>query len=338
MKKLLALFILILLMGCTKELPSEPSVELPIAQRSFKIGVVPMPAHFPNFSSDEYFEAYELAAEVAEITPIWGGESWEGRTEKLTKSRTIEGLGVYGLEPMITMEPHTVVLGQGGPRIDVEDLDNQEFRQRWINELKLLLETFEVEYLSLGNEINIYYELAGEEEFDKYVDFYRFTYDEVKKISPETKVFVVFSLTQVEENNRFFLIEKFDDKFDLLVFTTYPWRDYETPADLPSDYYLRLTSYTSKPIAFSEIGWSSDSEIGGSEEEQAQFLVRFLELTKGMDLEFVNWLFLHDLSEEAVGGAVNRNHLQLGLRENSGEPKEVWEYWEALKDLPVKSS
>lgn len=62
--------------------------------------------------------------------------------------------------------------------------------------------------------------------------------------------------------------------------------------------------------------------------------MRFLELTKGLRLEFVNWAFLHDLPEASVTGlVVQRSHLGLGLRRYDGSPKMVWEYFRALSGL-----
>lgn len=63
--------------------------------------------------------------------------------------------------------------------------------------------------------------------------------------------------------------------------------------------------------------------------------MRFLELTKGLKLDFVNWAFLHDLPESSVTGfIVQRTHLGLGLRKYDGSPKKVWDYFRALSLLP----
>jgi hypothetical protein len=110
--------------------------------------------------------------------------------------------------------------------------------------------------------------------------------------------------------------------------------EYGSPTEMPDNYYRQIETYTEKPIAFNEIGWGSSPDHGGSEEEQVEFLIRFLELTDGMKTELVNWLLLHDLSPQVVGRIVQPQHVSLGLRRNNGDPKPVYEAWKELKALP----
>ncbi|MGB9741225.1 MAG: hypothetical protein ACPLW5_05655, partial [Candidatus Bathyarchaeales archaeon] len=131
------------------------------------------------------------------------------------------------------------------------------------------------------------------------------TYDGIKAVSPGTRVFIVFRLDTIDSYNGWFLIGKFNEnKTDLFGFTSYPYMLgypgpawYEKPSDMPPDYYTRITNYTKgKPIAFSEIGWTSSERLrGGSEQEQVEFLLWFLEHTRDMPPEIVSWLCLHDL-------------------------------------------
>lgn len=101
----------------------------------------------------------------------------------------------------------------------------------------------------------------------------------------------------------------------------------------PGQYRLTETPTAHGPIPVRTVAIPK----GGSEDEQVEFLMRFLELTKGLRLEFVNWAFLHDLPESSVTGfVVQRTHLGLGLRNYDGTPKKVWEYFRALDDLPSR--
>jgi hypothetical protein len=108
---------------------------------------------------------------------------------------------------------------------------------------------------------------------------------------------------------------------------------YETPESMPSDYYARIMNYTrDKPIVFSEIGWTSSELLrGGSEQEQVEFLLWFLEHTRGMPLEIVSWLCLYDL--RTVEEETNPNAMPsdfVGLRYMNGTEKAIWAYWQAL--------
>lgn len=214
------------------------------------------------------------------------------------------------------------------------DFADPQFVRQICKEAYRIAAQFKPVYFSIGNEVNTVYEWLGERTFNDLVSLERKLYAAVKEASPKTKVIVVISYNQLVDlpgPPRFHLIEKLDGAYDLFGVTTYPWRKCATPKNLLDDYYRRLSKYTNKLIAFTEIGWSSDTAQGGSEDEQVEYLLRFLEITKGMQLEFVNWAFLHDLLEPSVTGfIVQRTHLGLGLRRYDGLPKKVWVYFRIL--------
>ena len=167
-------------------------------------------------------------------------------------------------------------------------------------------------YLSLGNEVNRWYEKYGEEGpngFLNYVGLYEEIYDAVKRISPETKVFCVFAREIVSQNREANLevIRLFNpNKMDLLIFTSYPYAlGKKDPSMIPDDYYARAVDYMpGKPFGFSEIAWPSIDAIGG-EQAQADFIVQAIgRLThdRGINLHLFGWPWLHDLDEnDAVG-------------------------------------
>ena len=86
-----------------------------------------------------------------------------------------------------------------------------------------------------------------------------------------------------------------------------------------------------RPVAFTEIGWA------GNETEQAEFLVRFLELTKDIDLEMVNWLFLHEIEFSGIGESVfSPESATIALKNADGTEKEIYDVWLDLKEVEVK--
>jgi hypothetical protein len=100
----------------------------------------------------------------------------------------------------------------------------------------------------------------------KVAALYKRLYQEVKKVSPQTKVFVSFQWDyfqimanrepkRISEHRK--LIEIFRPELDVVAFTSYPGDRYKTPADVPANYYERISEYI-KPtdeIHFMEIGW-----------------------------------------------------------------------------------
>ena len=124
------------------------------------------------------------------------------------------------------------------------------------------------------------------------------------------------------KKSQWFLLEKFP-KSDIAAFTTYPGLIYKNPSDIPSDYYSEIKSHTSKPVAFTEIGWHSAASPAGwesSEEEQAEFVDAFFNLTKDMKKQFNIWSFLFDQNTAEP-------FKTMGLRGSDGNGKLSWDRW-----------
>jgi hypothetical protein len=321
-------------------------VSLPISSRSFLVGVTPTLELNGTLE-----EIYGTAGSVADVMNLWlVNVPWYNTTEYLKKPET-QGLlwliNSSGLTPIFQLNFWTVEAGkvvlQVPPYMDpnTTNLGTPELRQLWVEEAVNISRDYHPKYFCIGNEVDTYYWNCSQLDFDNYVSLVRETYDGIKAVSQYTKVFVVLRLDTIDSYDGWFLIEKFDsDKIDLFGFTSYPYMLgypgaalYETPESMPSDYYARIMNYTrDKPIVFSEIGWTSSELLrGGSEQEQVEFLLWFLEHTRGMPLEIVSWLCLYDL--RTVEEETNPNAMPsdfVGLRYMNGTEKAIWAYWQAL--------
>ncbi len=179
---------------------------------------------------------------------------------------------------------------------------NEENKKIYMDSSVAFAETYQPEYFGIGVEINVFAE-KNPEDFEEFVVFYNEVYGEIKKVSPNTKVFTVFQLEkmkglkmwEIEESEpQWEMIDRFNS--DIVAFTTYPGLFYRDPSDIPPDHYTEIESHTTKPIAFTEIGWHSATSPEGwesSEDEQVEFIERFFELTKGMDVEIEVWTFMY---------------------------------------------
>jgi hypothetical protein len=312
---------------------------LPITSRKFYIGLVPTPKNYPNSTFEDMVAAYIEAGDIAEICMVWVKKQGIGEYQILKNNRIIEALRTYGLKPVITLNFATIKKGVGGLEYVIDapegipaNLSDPKFRSRWIEEAKNIASEFKPEYFSLGNEINDYFYLHPDE-FEEYLTLFEEAKKEIKRVSPNTKVFVVFSYNHLIENNQWDLLERIESKADLIGITTYPWKHYDTPEDIPEDYYLRISKYTTKPIAFTEIGWISSPPA--SENQQSEFLLRFLELTKELKIEMVNWLFLHEIQTEGLIGAFTDPRVgTIALKMSDGTKKDIYNLWLDLKELP----
>lgn len=343
---LLSILFAVLISGCTSndtkaEQSKYSDYDLPITERDFLIGVVPTPKSVPESTFEDLTAAYEEAGTLGEVTMVWTQPGGIGKYEKLKQNQVITAVRVYGLKPVITLNLHTIkeVPGEGlvltvdAPEGVNADVSDPEFREMWVDEARKIAEEFQPEYFSLGNEINDYFYLHPED-LEDYLTLYDEAYAAIKEVSPDTKVMVVFSYTHLIDNDQWDLISRFDSRVDVLGLTTYPWKHFDSPAEIDQDYYSKLNQYTTKPIAFTEIGWPSVE----SETEQAEFLVKFLELTKNNDIEMVNWLFLHETDVSGgIGGSVFAPETgTIALKKADGTKKEVYDVWMDLHGVELK--
>ena len=311
---------------------------LPISKRDFLLGVVPNPAHSPRSSFKDLLEAYKEAGEIAEICPVWVEKQGIGEFSLLRRNKVLTGIRVYGLKPLVTLNFATIKRGSKGLEYSIDapegiasNLSDPIFRSLWVEEAENIAREFQPEYFSLGNEINDYF-YFNPKDIEPYISLVQEAYKRIKQISPHTKVLVVFSYNHLIENNQLDLLKRFNDLVDLIGLTTYPYKQFPSPNAIPQDYYQRLKTYVSKPIAFTEIGWSSG--YGSSERMQADFLFKFLELTKELKIEMVNWLFLHETSIGGIAGKIADKEVgTIALKREDGTAKEVYYLWLSLKKL-----
>jgi hypothetical protein len=296
-----------------------PSDVVEEPSRGYLLGLLPTPHVGQDFT-----DAYEFASETCELVPIWGRPSpfWE-------KASDLEGLwGETFVEDLIrgnNMAPllHFSFMGEdltlSSPPGTRYSLSNQEWRLQYKRAIIESTEEAKPFYLSLGNEVNRWYEKygwEGENGFKHWVSLYEEIYYEVKELSPETKVFCTFSREIVSENREanMSILEKFDpNTLDLLVLTSYPHSvvGINRPSDIPSDYYSKVMDILpSKPLGFSEIAWPSMVQFGG-ELSQVDFIERLsMDMTYRLDLEFIMWSWLTDLASNDYIGLIQRDGTQ----------------------------
>ncbi|MGQ9787955.1 MAG: hypothetical protein ACUVQM_01375 [Candidatus Hadarchaeaceae archaeon] len=234
---------------------------------------------------------------------------------------------------------HVSFIDQGVTLVRVPGLENASLSDKgWRNAYKQaildLVEASRPLYLSIGNEVNRWYEKYGAGEnnpdgFQHYVSLYVEAYEAVKRISPLTRVFCTFAREMVNELREADLnvLAMFpQEKIDILVITSYPYavQNINRPSDIPDDYYSKVSGYMpNKPFGFSELGWPSIDAFGG-EQGQADFIIKVLDsLTKeqGINLQLLGWAWLHDLDENDYLGIIKRD----------GTEKLAYSVWKNLR-------
>lgn len=310
--------VLCLIIGCAETTTQEPTPKT-VSEKSFLIGVAGLvPAHYPNPTDSDW---KSLFSSIKDYGQVFGSYvEWnDGLKDGIPQQMPL----VNDLSKKQGFVPVYALGFKKSPSFAGIKDDFEKVAVNAAEELK-------PKYLGLGVEVNVLYE-KDPEDFGVFVQSYHQLYKEIKSVSPKTKVFPIFQLEYTKgkgylsgqkRNEEWAILEKFEDQMDLAAFTTYPMLDYEDPKDIPEDYYFEITKHTKRKIAFTELAWPSGSLAGrsSSETEQAEFLNRFLELTKNLDKEFMIWTLVHDTQSNDLFGTI-------GLKNNDGTEKMVYQKW-----------
>lgn len=329
MKRIILLFLIcgLVVFGCTQ--PEPPVNETPVNETPDETpqGTLKGVSLSPRtFEGDDFIEFFEKAEETGEIV-MWAGD-WNDLTESdFGAAGTTAGLAsVYDYIPLIEVTTYTQ--GEG----ELIRPFTEETKEAYKNGAVEFAKEYQPKYLGLGIEINAMYEKSPDD-FEEFVVFYNEVYDDVKAVSPNTKIFVVFQLEKMkglpfwsdgiadENETHWHLLDEF--KSDLAVFTTYPGLVYKDPSDIPSDHYTEIKSHTTKPIAFTEIGWHAAASPQGwesSDAEQAEFVTKFFDLTEDLEMELIIWSFLYDPDTIEPFDS-------MGLRRSDGTARPSWDIW-----------
>jgi len=302
--------------------------------RGFYMGSLPVPAEGQTFG-----DVYQQASESIEFVPVWGrptpfydfAEELNGSWGEAFVEELIRGNGMFPLVHLSFIGPGLTLITP--PGMEGATLSDPEWQQAYKKCVLDVVRVSEPLYLSVGNEVNRWYERYGSNAtspngFQHFVSLYEEIYDAVKELSPETKVFCTFAREIVAELREADLevLRMFGaEKIDILVFTSYPHavQGINNPQDIPDDYYRKaLDNVPGKPFGFSELGWPSLDAFGG-EKDQADFLVDVssrLTREQGVDLHLLGWAWLHDIDEN--------DHV--GLMRTDGTRKMAYDVWENL--------
>ncbi len=311
-----------------------PADPIPSSPEKLLLGTLPVPAYGQSFAA-----AYRQIAGYASFVPVWGKPSpfyemagdLSGDWGKVFVAEYIRSNNMF---PII----HLSFIGTGmtlasPPGIAAPFLDSPAWRQAYKKAALDVTRTSRPLYLSLGNEVNRWYEKYGIADgnhngFQHYVSLYEEIYDAVKALSPHTIVFCTFAREIVSENREADLtaLQLFNrDKLDILVLTSYPHavREINRPSDIPDDYYSRLINYLpDKNLGFSEVAWPSLGTFGG-ETAQAEFLRTLcghLTRDQGVKLRLLGWPWLHDIDNNDFTGLIRRD----------GTPKLAYSVWKEI--------
>ena len=332
MKKIIAVFVLLLSIiatsGCVQQPENKPG-EISSGNKNSVEMLTGVSLSPQSFQAKDFTNFFEQAKDTGKVV-MWAGDWNELSNAQGGGPVVVASLAqTYKYLPIVELQFFTQ--SDGKLLRPLDDVTKQNYK----NSLIAFIEKYQPEYLGIGIEVNTLYEKSPAD-FDAFSQFFSEVYDIVKANSPNTKVFTVFQLEKMKGLNgglfggtndpnkaQWFLLDKFP-KSDIVVFTTYPGLIYNNPSDIPSNYYAEIKSHTSKNIAFTEIGWHSDASPKGwesSEDEQAEFVTVFFELSRDLNKELVLWSFMYDQDTFEPFNSMGLRH------RDDGTAKLAWNEW-----------
>ncbi len=169
---------------------------------------------------------------------------------------------------------------------------------------------------------------------------------QVRQRSPGSKVFVSFQADEAngrlgaEPIDNFALIDDFD--IDALGLSSYPVFAFDSPADIPDDYFQKFRDATDLPLLLVEGGWSSADVpwAHGTPEQQVEFMDRFETLLDGVQAKAWVMLTFTDIDVNAIGLDPDRaaglsNFAHMGILDAELHRKPAYAAWKRIFDRPL---
>jgi hypothetical protein len=203
------------------------------------------------------------------------------------------------------------------------------------------------EWFGLASEINTLAARGDPQLYAAIRDMVNTLAPQVRAESPSTKVFVSFQADEANGANgridpiidHFALIDDYD--IDALGLSSYPGFFFDSPADVPADYFTRFDAATNLPLLMVEGGWSSASVpwADGSPEKQVEFIKRYEQLLDGV--KAVAWVMLTftDLDVDTFGLTPERalglsNFAHMGILDAQLHRKPAYAEWQRIFERP----
>ena len=328
----------ILVYGC-----GENPADIIDDDHTFSMGVTLSPRGHTSGSTDQdwidHFSGHAPWGRIIAFHCNWRDDVESAGQAPALASVAVTAADQYGFTPAVGLG---WAGGGGEPDLTSESdpqdnsWGNQETRDEYLFMVAEFAREHQPPFLFLGNETNSYYRTHSAAEWALWVSEYCACYDSVKTVSPNTVVFTVFAYELMKGVGRYngwnypADWQPLDDlvgtgRVDALGFTSYPYFEYDTPAEIPEGYYEEIADHWAGPVVFTELGWlgGSSPPYPGGEEDQASFISRFFDLTGNLELRYVTWLFLHDWDGQDTLPAFRF----IGLRENDGTPRPADAAW-----------
>jgi hypothetical protein len=323
--------------------------------RSFLLGFSSLPR---ELNADAYRDALEFIGDHGDIVLIQRNVPWSeftpgaevGDDTARTTSAERDAIDDHGLRLFFAIDLTDGATGRDRlaglpPSLSGRALDDPDVRAAFVTYAEYVAINYEPDFLALGVEMNLYYE-RNRDDFENFKSLYAQAYDVVKEASPGTQVTVTMQYEDLQgiaptddpHFESWELVTAFDPRLDFVGISTYPSFVFANTGSIPDNYYTQLRAFTDKPIAITEMGFSSAVSAqglnSGSEEEQAKFVDRAIAEAARLSMPFAIWFAVWDptYARDTAYSAFEN----IGLRRVDDSEKPAWERWARAAARPYR--
>ncbi len=330
--------------------PPEPPDDTPA--RTYAMGFAP---GAPRPDTELLLQLVDSMAQVADITIIQQPVPWAqilagASLDSLVEDRggladflRLKGLDIIFLvDPLDGLDrrkedPGLVTAGRS-----IEEPEIRALHDEWVLKIASRVQP---EWFGLASEINTLAALGDPDLYAAVLGMINDLAPQVRQRSPGTKVFVSFQADQANGKlgdpviDHFALIDDYD--IDALGLSSYPVFAFDSPDDIPDDYFTPFDDATDLPLLMVEGGWSSATVpwATGTPQQQVDFLKRYETLLDGIDARAWVMLTFTDLDIDALGLPPDRaqglsNFAHMGLLDSNLNRKPAYAEWARIFARP----
>jgi hypothetical protein len=218
--------------------------------------------------------------------------------------------------------------------------DSPQFEARFQDMLTAFLNQFgsRIDSIAIGNEVDVYLS-ANPTQWSAYANFYGKVSALVRTLYPSIKVGVTATFGGATDPLTGPLIAGLNSVSDMFMMNYYPLNSNFTPLDpsvVAGDFTEILAASPDKPILLQEVGFPTSTNLGSSEQLQAQFVTNVFSawIDAGDKIQFLSFFLLHDDTPQACQQVANEFGISdpnfvaffcsLGLRNSDGTDKLGW--------------
>lgn len=298
-------------------------------------------------------EAHDAGVQATHTYMTWGDvETQPGVYDWTFPDVLMDTMSLEGMRLSLVIDfIHTSVPGNPPEDLVGRGFSDPEYRQRATVFAVDVAERYadELDYLELGNEVNIYLNVHPED-VQPYLEFLREAREAIHAVRPDLPVGTVLAFHELINNGQLDMIDTV--KFgDFLAYTYYPhtagFRYDGDPGVFAGVLDQMIERSGEMPFIVVENGWVTADSLGGSEERQADYIrVTFAALAERRgSFGWHLWFGFHDGEQsiceegglsflppgtdpESLGdawGAFVDYLCTLGLKQYDGTPKLGWE-------------